>query len=188
VTGCAGGRSEIATPEWDPATATDRALGEYDSNSDKRLSRDELQRSPGLLSTIDRFDQDRDGAISSEELKSKLHEIRQQEAALVTISCIVTRNNQPLEGATVKFVPEAFMGEDTKPATGITDRNGRTSPSVAEEELPEEYRGKVQGVHCGVFRVEVTHPNIPIPAKYNTQTELGRIVSRRDHETLTINL
>ena len=53
--------------------------------------------------------------------------------------------------------------------------------------MPEEYRGRVQGVHCGIFRVVVTHPNVDIPAKYNTQTELGRIVSRRDHDTLTIN-
>jgi hypothetical protein len=182
------GPAEIATPEWDPATATDRALAEYDSNGDRNLSRDELKKSPGLLSTIGRFDQDGNGSISAEELKSKLREIRQQEAALVAITCIVTRNNQPLEGATVKFVPEAFMGEDTKPATGITDRNGLAFPSVGDEELPEAYRGKVEGVHCGVFRVEVTHPTVPIPAKYNTQTELGRIVSRRDHETLNVNL
>jgi hypothetical protein len=188
LAGCTGGPAEIATPEWDPATATQRALADYDSNVDQKLSREELKKSPGLLSAIDRFDQDRDGAISADELTSKLHEIRQQDAAVVTITCIVTRNSQPLEGATVTFVPEAFMGEDTKPATGITDRSGTTFPSIADEELPEEYRGRVRGVHCGVFRVVVTHPSLPVPAKYNTQTTLGRIVSRRDHETLTVNL
>ena len=69
------------------------------------------------------------------------------------------------------------MGTDIKPAAGVTERDGMTRPSVADEELPAEYRGRVRGIHCGVFRVMVTHPQIDIPSKYNTQTELGRIIS-----------
>ena len=29
------------------------------------------------------------------------------------------------------------------------------------------------GVHCGVYRVEISHATRKIPAKYNTQTQLG---------------
>lgn len=186
--GCSRGPAGVTIPKWDPAAAADQALSAYDANGDRKLSRAELAKCPGLLSALQRLDRDGDGAISGDELKFGLHEIRAQEAALVDISCVVTRNGQPLEGATVKFVPESFMGEDVKVASGITGRDGMTAPSVAEEELPAEYRGRVQGIHCGVFRVIVTHPQVNIPAKYNTQTELGRVISRRDHETLTINL
>ncbi len=187
LAGCDRAPAGIALPEWDPASATDRALAEYDSNGDHKLSRDELKKCPGLLSARDRFDQDGDGSISGDELKSKLQELRQQEAALVEITCVVTRNNQPLEGATVKFVVESFLGEAFKPASGVTVRDGTTFPTVPEEELPREYRGRVYGVHCGIYRVFVTHPQVDIPAKYNTETELGRIITRRDHDTLRID-
>jgi hypothetical protein len=185
--GCRFSSSTIEVPEWDPAAAADRALSEYDTNGDRKLSREELKKSPGLLSAIDAFDQDGDRSISGDELTSKLNEIRQQDAALVEITCVVTRGGQPLEGATVKFVPEPFMGEDVKPAMGVTARDGTAFPSVDEQELPEDFRGRVRGVPCGVFRVLVTHPTIAVPARYNTQTELGRIISRRDHEPLTVN-
>ncbi len=142
---------------------------------------------PSTQTSIGPFDGDGDASISADELKSKLQEIRQNEAALVEVTCVVTRNGQPLEGATVRLVPEAFLGEAVKLATGITARDGTTFPTVAEEELPSEYRGRVFGVHCGIYRVVVTHPQVDIPAKFNTQTQLGRIVTRRDRDPLTIN-
>ncbi|HEX2473950.1 MAG TPA: hypothetical protein VHK01_04360, partial [Lacipirellulaceae bacterium] len=184
--GCRSSSATIEVPEWDPAAAADRALSDYDTNGDRKLSREELKKCPGLLSAIDQFDQDRDRSISGDELTAKLNEIRQQDAALVEITCVVTRGGRPFEGATVKFVPEPFMGEDVKPATGVTARDGTTFPSIDDQELPEESRGRVRGVPCGVFRVLVTHPTVAVPAKYNTQTELGRIISRRDHEPFTV--
>jgi hypothetical protein len=186
--GCHRATSGVAIPEWDPAQAADRAISEYDTNSDDGLSRDELEKCPGLLTALDRIDTNANGLISGEELASTLREIRQQDAAMVEISCAVTLGGQPLEGARVTLVPEPFMGESVKSATGVTVSDGTTLPTVAETELPEKLRGRVFGVHCGVFKVEVTHPRVAIPARFNTQTELGRIVSRRDHETLEINL
>lgn len=188
LVGCDRAPAGMGQPEMDPVAASARALTDYDANGDLKLTKEELKACPGLLSAIDGFDQDRDGAISGDELTSYMQEIQKQGAAIISITCIVNRNNQPLEGATVKLEPEAFMGEAIKPATGITTRDGVASLSIAEEELPQEYRGRLRGVHCGVYRVIVTHPNVEIPTKYNTKTEIGRIVSRRNHETLTINL
>ncbi len=188
LAGCSRFSGNIEIPEWDPAAAADRVLAEYDSNGDRKLSGDELKKCPGLLSGIRTFDGDGDGSISHDEIQTKLDELKQDQAALVEITCEVTRNGRPLEGATVKFVPESFMGDDLKPAVGVTTRDGTAFPTVADEELPEEYRGRVHGIHCGVFRVVVTHPNVDIPDKYNTKSELGRLVTRRDRETLTIHL
>jgi hypothetical protein len=166
--------------------ATDRAVSKYDSNGDQKLSREELKLSPGLLAAINLLDRNGDGSISSDELKAMLLEIEQQQAALVEIPCTVTRNNRPLAGAKVELVPETFLGNAIKPASGITDRDGTTYLSVDAEELPEALRNRVKGVHCGIYRVVVTHPSVNVPVKYNTQTELGRIVSRRDYGPLTV--
>jgi hypothetical protein len=184
--GC-GSSANMDIPEFDPATAADRALTEYDSNTDRKLSREELKKCPGLLSAIKDFDQDRDGSISEDELKLKLQEVQGTGAALVEVSCVVTRSGRPLEGATVKMVPESFLGETFQPATGVTARNGNAYPSVAQETMPEEYRGKLQGVPIGIYRVEVTHPNVAVPAKFNTQTELGQVVTLRTRDALTVN-
>ena len=39
------------------------------------------------------------------------------------------------------------MGEACKPASGVTGRNGISVSTVAEEKLPAEYRGRIQGIH-----------------------------------------
>jgi hypothetical protein len=187
LVGCSNAPAGIEAPEWDPAVATERALTKYDGSGDQKLSKDELKASPGLLSALERFDRDGDGAMSAEELRTNLEEFQKQDASLVAVSCAVMRGNQPLEGSTVKFVPEEFMGDSIKPASGVTGRDGMASLSIADQELPEEYRGRVSGVYCGIYRVEVSHPQVDVPAKYNAKTELGRIVTRRDHETLRVS-
>jgi hypothetical protein len=185
--GCNFRGTKIDVPVWDPVAAADRAMKEYDSNGDKKLSRDELTKCAGLAAAREKFDGDGDGSISADELTSKLQEIRQQESDLVEVTCTVSRGNQPVEGAKVEFVPESFMGEACKPASGITGRDGVTSPTIADEDMPAAYRGRIHGTHCGVYRVVVTHPSINIPAKYNKQTQLGLVVTTRNREMLTIN-
>jgi EF hand domain-containing protein len=187
LAGCGRGPSGINAPAWDAAAATARALSDNDANHDQKLSRDELRKCPGLLSALKHFDIDGDGSISTDELKTKMQEIHDQQAALVEVPCSVMKGGRPLEGAVVTFIPESFMGEAFKPSTGVTARDGTAFPSIADEELPEELRGRVHGVHCGIYRVTVTHPQIKVPAKYNEQTELGWVFSRRNHEALTVS-
>jgi hypothetical protein len=186
LSGCTGESTVVADPGLDPAVVTDRTLKEYDANGDKKLSRDELKKSPGLFSAIEVVDSNRDGSISSDELKAVLQDVLQ--GALVELSCTVTLAGVPLQGATVELVPESFLPDTITPASGVTDRDGNTYLSVGAKELPAQLRDKLKGVHCGIYRVIVTHPSAAIPARYNTQTELGRIVSRSVRGPLRINL
>jgi hypothetical protein len=188
LVGCNRAPAGVAPPELDPQGSTDRAFSQYDANADQKLSRDELGECPGLVAAIQSLDRDRDGSVSADELKASLERFQQEGAGLVTISCLVTRGGRPLENAKVDLVPESFLGDAVKPASGVTGPDGSATLSVAESEIPEEYRGSIHGVPTGIFRVVVTHPSVAIPAKYNTKTEIGRIVTRRDHEALTINL
>lgn len=188
LAGCSGLTSSgVAPVALDPAAATASAMKEFDSNSDQKLSQDELKACRGLLSAMGQFDQDADGSISADELSSALIGFQKQDASLVAINCVVNHNNKPLEGAKIEFVPEAFLGGAISPASGITGTDGTASPSIPDAEIPEQYRGRVKGVYCGIYRIVVTHPTVQIPAKFNAQSELGRVVTRRDHEPLVVN-
>lgn len=178
---------DATIPKFDPAAATAAAQAEFDANGDGKFSEEELKKSPGLAAALAAFDGDNDASLSADELKAGLERFRLEGASLITLTCRVSHNGGPLEGATVTLVPEPFMGEALKPATGVTARTGGAGLSVADEEIPAAVRGKVKGAHCGIFRVVVTHPTVKVPAKYNTETELGRVVSRRNNDTVTID-
>jgi hypothetical protein len=186
--GCNSTPAGIDVPDFDPAAATAAAMSQYDANGDQKLVAEELKDCPGLKATLSRFDASGDGAVAAEELTSQLNMFRQQAASLVTVSCTVRQGGRPLAGAKVEYVPESFLGGAIKPAVGITGPDGRATPTIAEEFIPAEYRGRIAGVHCGIFRVVVTHPTVKIPAKFNAQTEIGRMVTRRDDQPLEINL
>ena len=185
--GCSTGTNNSAIPKFDPAAATAAAKQEFDANGDGRFSDDELKKSPGLVAARAAFDGDNDGILSVDELRAGLDQFHREGASLIEISCLVEHKGSPLEGVTVTLVPEPFMGESLKPATGVTSRSGGASLSVADEEIPAVIRGKVKAVQCGIFRVVVTHPTVKIPPKYGEQSEVGCIVSRRNNEPVTIS-
>ena len=64
----------------------------------------------------------------------------QRESGLTAITCSVTFDGSPLSGATVKFIPEKFLGDEIKTAEGITNCAGNASMSIPAEELPKELR------------------------------------------------
>jgi hypothetical protein len=112
--------------------------------------------------------------VTREEIAQRLQDWVDNKLGLMGRSYIVVLDGQPLDGATVTFVPEPYLGENVKPATGITGPTGLVRMSHAEEDLPKSANGRaIPGVKGGTFKVQITHPSRSIPAKYNTQTELG---------------
>ena len=95
-------------------------------------------------------------------------------------------DGKPLDGAEVKFVPERFLGNRMIVATGKTDENGMARVSIPTSGQPSD----PPGVPQGFYRVEITKPGLDIPAKYNTQTVLGRevIYGREMLEPITFDL
>jgi hypothetical protein len=160
----------------DPAAAAREALAAYDADGDGTLSREELKKCPGLLSSLSRFDANGDGRISAEEIAARIRTWQGHKVGLMRFSCKVTAGGRPLAGATVRLVGEKFLGDALKPASGLTQANGVANVTVSPEDLPADCQG-LSGVFPGVYRVEVTHPSRTIPAKYNTQTVLGQEVA-----------
>ena len=167
LAGCGGSRGP-APPPVSPASATEQALAEYDANKDGALDAKELEHSPGLKALLTALGKDAGGHLTADELRQHLQALRDAGAGRTRASCQVLFDGRPLAGATVRYVPEKFLGSGFKPAAGTTDAAGFASP-VTE--------GEQEGITPGLYRVEVSKNDAQgretIPARYNTQTTLG---------------
>jgi len=144
----------------------------YDTDGDKKLSEAERKACPGLEVSLSIYDKDGDGSISQEEIVDRLTLFITQSVALARLSAKVRFNGRPLNDATIRLVPEPYLGDELKTAIGKTRGKGGASVAVPDEELPENQKG-IRGIHLGTYKVEITHPSAKIPARYNTETTLG---------------
>ena len=150
------------------------AIKMYDANHDGKISGEELDKCPALKAALAQIDPAGKGEITADMIDARVRDWVDSKLARMTISCTVLRNGKPLPGATVKFVPEKFLGPNVQPGTGKTDTHGIAMLSVAlsGREPP--------GMGPGLYRVVITKEGAEIPEKYSTEanTVLGREVAR----------
>ena len=185
--GCSHGPERITVPDFEPGKIAEAALTEFDADGDEILSSSELKKSPGLTASMSVFDSNQDGKISGEELRMEFQKWLDEKTGLISIRCEVRYKGRPLKGAMVHLVPEPFLGNVVPEATGKTDAMGMTQISCDSEHLPESLKS-MRAIKPGVYRIEVTHPDVSLPAKYNSQTTLGRSVSLRNSHPLSLHL
>jgi hypothetical protein len=148
---------------------------------------EELDKVPALKTTLKRVDKDGDGKVTAEEIQQRVESWRASKTALMRFVVTVERNGQPIEGATVTFIPESFLGESLKTAKGVTRGSGSAAIEISRD--PDE-----SGIQLGYYRIEVTKPDASgkesIPARFNTETELGAEICRDDPnaDMLTLKL
>ena len=152
----------------DVASIAEAAMTALDKDSDGILSKKELAAAPGLLSHLSEYDTSGDNAIDQEELAGNFKRILTNGDS-ASCSCTVTYKGRPLSGATVKFVPEAFLGDSVKTAEGTTDQDGKATMATTGEAA----EGDAVTIQTGFYKVVITHPSVKIPAKYNKKTTLG---------------
>jgi hypothetical protein len=173
LVGC--GSSQLQPPHLVPREVAAQAIKQYDKNGDGLLDADELEHCPGLKSQLRVIDTNKDGKLSADEIAERLNMMVEAKIARVGVFIRVNLDEQPLEGATVRLVPEKFMGESVQPAVGTTDKTG-----IANMQL-EEGAKKEKGVQWGYYRIEVSRKDSDgketLPAKFNTATTLGCEVS-----------
>ncbi len=179
LVGCSNRPASIDVPDVDPDSVAKAAIDAWDSSGDGQLSQEEAAKCPGLLHAFKRYDKDNDKLVSADEIATRIGQLFGADIGMFTLGCTVTLDGRPLPQAEVKLVPEPCFGDAIKPAGGTTRDNGRAMFTIAPEDLPEGLQG-VRGVNAGLYRIEITHPNIDLPAKYNAQTTLGREVSQDD--------
>ncbi len=169
--GCSGRPARIDAPTWNPEGMADQAIADLDRNGDGNLSKEELKAAPGLEYCARLIDEkgNSDGSLSRDEIAARIGLYREMKVALVPFDCTVTFNKLPLEGAKVRLVPEPFLGQILEPLESTSNKQGRVEFSA--EDIP------MSVIPVGIYRVEITSPNVEIPAKYNTKTTLGVEVS-----------
>jgi hypothetical protein len=172
IAGCSQGPSAVHVPEVDPAEASTQAMELYDTDHDGSLSDAELAACPGILSHKSLYDKDDNGAVSQQEIQDQLTQLLESKVGVTSLRVQVRMNGRPLEGAYIKMVPEKYLGEDVKLAEGMTNERGTATMDIRDSNSSPSEQGLL-GVHYGTFKLEVTHPQVAIPAKYNTQTTLG---------------
>jgi len=167
--GCSRAAPRLEPPTIDAASAGAKAIEQYDANKDGKISGAELDKTPALKAAIARIDAGGAGEITADKIAARIKVWQESKSARMPLSCTVLHNGKPLAGAEVKFVPEAFLGENIKTATGKTDANG-----VAMLSIPTAGSNDPPGVAPGFYRVEIAKSGENIPAKYNSQTTLGQ--------------
>jgi hypothetical protein len=150
----------------------------YDVNKDGVLDTKELEACPGMLRAIKTYDVDGNQKITADEIATRIKEWKSAGPAMMPCDCHVTLDGRPLEGATVRFVPEPYLEGSIQTATGVTDAYGKALISLPPKAMPAHLR-HVAAMNAGTYKVEITHPTTKIPEQYNTRTTQGREVSRQ---------
>ncbi len=178
ITGCSGRPFNGDSAPRLPAVEIGRtAIRQCDTNRDGKISGTELDHCPGLKAAVSRLDPSGNGEITAAMITARIDAWQKSKLGRMSYGCIVTRNGKPLEGATVKLVPEKFLGHWITTATGISDKNGQADIAVAVPSTLPAGRRMPRGLPPGFYRVEITKPGEKIPAKYNTKTVLGQEIA-----------
>lgn len=172
LAGCSRSAAVFEAPEVDPVAAAEQAIELYDSNGDLSLGKEELAKCPGVLARMQLYDLDGNGSVSKEEFTSHLQDFYKRGTGGTMLTAQIFYKGIPLSGATVILEPEPYLGGEVQTAQAVTSGAGLANLGIPPEFVPEHLR-RMKTVHCGTFKVRVTHPTIKIPAKYNTETVLG---------------
>jgi len=164
------------------------AMGQYDTNSDGKVSGDELDAAPSLKMSMDTLDTNGDGAVDAGEVDARVNSWLDSKVGRMGAQIILKRGSKYLEGATVELIPEQFLGTGLKPAKGVTGPYGDVLPDApADPDRPEINAG----VAPGFYLIRITKDGENLPAKFNTSTIYGVEVandSKYANEPLEIDL
>jgi hypothetical protein len=170
-TSCNHGPARVLPPSINASAAGSQAIEMFDTNKDGKISGDELDKCPGLKAALAKVDPNSEGG-TADKITARIREWQESKIGLMPVHCTITRNGEPLEGAEVRFVPEKFLGDNMKVASGKTSGTGMVMITV-----PAAKPTDLSGVPPGFYRVEITKQGLTIPAKYNTETTLGQEVA-----------
>ena len=168
--GCSCSRFPSApdSPDVSAGRAGREAINQYDGNGDDALDAEEVKQSPALAIAFERIDSDRDGKLTDDEISARIKSWLKSGTTLMAGTTLVTLDGQVLEGATVTFEPEEFLGPAYQPCSGVSDQSGQAAIEGPLEDYP--------GIYLGFYRIRVSKQvsgRETIPARYNSQTELG---------------
>jgi hypothetical protein len=189
LVGCGSNTIRVGQPTINASRAGSQAIEMYDKNGDGLVSGDELEKAPALKAALANLDTNGDKAVSADEVTARVNAWKAMKTGMTGVRCHVTLDNEPLGGATVTFEPEAFLGDEIKPAVGLTNPYGDAAPSIPPKDRPAP--NVPGGAHFGLYKVRISkieNGKETIPARYNTDTILGQEVSYDDPAMRKMNV
>lgn len=181
LAGCSSGPGRVSQASISPSGAAAGALELYDKDGDGFIAGAELDAAGPLKAAMATLDLDKDGKVSEDEIVKRIEKWRSTTVGITSIDCRVTLDGKPLEGATVTFEPEPYLGDGLITAIGETAFGGICNPSIPKENRPSP--DWPSGIQYGLFKVRVSkqaNGAETIPAKYNTETILGQQIAFDD--------
>ena len=182
ISGCVKPQGGSVPPTLHAHRSATFAIAELDANADGLVDRSEARKCPALAQAFEKYDENRDGNLSHAEIAKRLRTFARGRLATASVTFQVFLEDAPLVGAEVLMEPERFLDCDIKPAEGLTDVTGVASPRTAEL--------GTAGVYCGLYRLRISWKDAQgreqLPARYNTETELGQEVAPDLPETIII--
>jgi hypothetical protein len=165
---CGCGQSGPQPPEIDPVAAGQTAVAKYDANGDGQIDAREVEDCPGLKVAFDRVDRNGDKRLSADEVTARIETWLSCGTIVMDAGTLVTLNGRDLDGASVTFEPEGFLGPGFKTCEGVTNQFGRASVKGPDPAYP--------GAYLGFYRIRVSKKvggQEIVPARYNAQSVLG---------------
>lgn len=179
--GCSNRPARVPAPRINPGAIVEAVFEQADADRDGRLRAAEQRTVPAIAAAVSRLDTDGDGAVAREELLAWLEAVRDSRVAITPLEVVVMQRGRPLASATVRLVPEPFMGGQMKAAEGLTDAQGVAAITIPDAQYP--------GVNCGLYRVEITGTEgVPLPNDLNTTTTFGVAVGAGVPETGSVEV
>lgn len=176
LVGCGYRARALPMPKINGSASAAAALERYDADGDGLLGKKEILDCIGLADNLAVFDVNGDSSISEDELSSGLESITGDGFSLLGAPCAFILDGRPLRNAKVSLEPVDYLVSDLSKATATTNGSGDCYPIIDPASLPKEF-SRMRGMQPGLYKIVVTHDEIPIPAKYNENTTLGVLVS-----------
>jgi hypothetical protein len=170
--GCSGRPGAIRPPDVDADAAAELAVELHDRNGDGHLAKDEWSASPALVAVAPSYDKNRDDTLSVDEITTGFAGWNQSGVGARVVPFTLTWNGRPLPGATVRLAAAPFFDGALKGASGQSGPGGTGQLDMAPEDRPHN-APDIRLMQPGLYHVEITHPSVKIPEKFNSQTTLG---------------
>lgn len=183
LAGCSNRPARVPAPHINPEAIVEAVFEQADADRDGSLRSSEQRTVPSIAAAAGRLDADGDGAVTRDELLTWLEVVRDSRVAINPLDVVVTQRGRPLVGATVRLVPEPFMGGEVQAAEGVTEAEGTAAMTIADAKYP--------GVNCGLYRVEITgegNDGKPLPERVNVATTLGVAIGAGLPETGSVEV
>jgi len=175
IAGCSHEPTPPPRFQIDPQQAAEAAMKLYGKNGDGTLDAKELRASPPLAELLLNLKHRTPGhadTLTAADISGRLEEWLKSPATLFPATFMVYLEGRPLEGATVTFEPEPFLGSSYRAHQGQTNAQGSVN---LDPDLPN-----YPGIYVGLYRVRISKKvdgKETLPARYNTETELGREIA-----------